>query len=82
MAVLAPETTTDLDAAPDGRRGGRQRSGVALLLLAAVLFLGHGSRTINAPFGDSHDGRNAAVWASGSQSLRDEGPIASRLRPP
>lgn len=43
------------------------------------MFLGHGSRTINAPFGDSHDGRNAAVWASGSQSLRDQGPIASRL---
>jgi hypothetical protein len=50
-----------------------------LLLLAGALFLGHGSRTLNAPFGDSHDGRNAAVWATGSESLRQDGPLASRL---
>ena len=50
-----------------------------LLLLAAVLFLGFGSRTISAPFGDSHDGKNGKVWSAGSRSLREEGPVASRL---
>jgi hypothetical protein len=48
-------------------------------LLAALLFLGYGSRTITSPFGDAHDGRNAGVWASGSEALREEGPVASRL---
>lgn len=50
-----------------------------LVLLAAVLFLGYGSRTIAARFGDSHDGRNAAVWAAGSRSIREAGAVASRL---
>ena len=50
-----------------------------LLLLAAVLFLGFGSRTIAAPFGDSHDGKNGTVWSAGSRSLREDGPVASRL---
>lgn len=66
---------------PEGRVGVR-RGPVALwllVLLAAGLFLGHGSRTIAAPFGDSHDGRNGGVWAAGSRSLRESGPIASRL---
>ena len=40
----------------------------ALLALAAVLFLGFGIQAIGAPFGDSHDGRNGAVWATGSRS--------------
>jgi 4-amino-4-deoxy-L-arabinose transferase-like glycosyltransferase len=48
-------------------------------VLAAVLFLGYGSRTISAPFGESHDGRNARVWSMGSLSLRMNGPVASRL---
>lgn len=52
---------------------------VALLLLAGALFLAHGSRTLNAPFGDSHDGRNAAVWATGSKAIRQDGPVRSRL---
>ncbi|HVE47579.1 MAG TPA: hypothetical protein VNA57_12635 [Acidimicrobiales bacterium] len=50
-----------------------------LLVLAAALFLGVASRTVTAPFGDSHDGRNAGVWASGSHSLRQDGVTASRL---
>lgn len=52
---------------------------MALLVLATILFLGYGSRTISAPFGHSHDGRNAWVWSSGSLSLRVDGPVASRL---
>lgn len=81
MAAHAVVTTLDPVAAPAPDPGGGRRRGpaIALLLLAAVLFLGYGSRTINAPLGDAHDGRNAGVWASGSQALREEGPIDSRL---
>ncbi|MGI8983456.1 MAG: glycosyltransferase family 39 protein, partial [Acidimicrobiales bacterium] len=61
------------------RARGRRLAGPTLFILAAVLFLGFGSRTISAPFGDSHDGRNAGVWAAGSRSLRESGPIASWL---
>lgn len=61
------------------RRSGSGWTGAVLLVLAALLFLGYASRTIAAPFGDSHDGRNAGVWAAGSRALREDGPIASRL---
>jgi len=37
------------------------------------------TQAVDAPFGDSHDGRNGAVWASGSHALRAEGPVAARL---
>jgi hypothetical protein len=57
----------------------RRQHGVLLLVLAAVLFLAYGWRMVAAPFGDSHDGRNAAVWAAGSQAIRHEGLVASRL---
>ena len=47
-------------------------------IFATVLIVsGHGRA--GAPFGDSHDGRNAGVWASGSRSLREDGPLTSRL---
>jgi hypothetical protein len=48
-------------------------------VLAGALFLTFAARTIPAPFGDSHDGRNAGVWASGARSLREAGPLDSRL---
>lgn len=51
---------------------------VILVLLAGGLFLGFGTRLISAPFGDSHDGRNAGVWATAARSLRD-GPVESRM---
>lgn len=57
----------------------RRSVAYALLGVAAIVFLLSASRTIAAPFGDSHDGRNGGVWAAGSRSLREEGPIASRL---
>lgn len=51
---------------------------VVLVLLAGGLFLSFGSRIAAEPFGDSHDGRNAGVWAAAGRALR-EGPIDSRL---
>jgi hypothetical protein len=68
------EPATDVD--PD-EAGGRRSC--ALLVLLAVLFLTHGWSTIGAELGDSHDGRNAAVWSLGSKSLREVGPVESRL---
>jgi hypothetical protein len=59
----------------DARRG----LGASLLALAALLFLSHGLLMLNAPFGDSHDGRNAGVWASEARYLRDAGVVASRM---
>jgi len=60
-------------------RGSPRPPALALFLLAALLFLGFSARVIPAPFGESHDGRNAGVWASGSRSLIQRGPVASRL---
>ncbi|GAC1314002.1 MAG: hypothetical protein NVSMB16_10740 [Acidimicrobiales bacterium] len=45
----------------------------------AGAFLAANATQIGAPFGDSHDGRNGAVWAAGSQSLRRYGPVDSKL---
>lgn len=50
---------------------------VAALAAAAVVLAGI-TRVVNDPFGDSHDGRNGAVWARASREFR-EGPIESRL---
>lgn len=80
VTVCTPVRSTGpepVDALSRPRR--RRQSGLALLLLATVLFLGYGSRTISAPFGESHDGRNARVWSIGSLNLRTNGPVASRL---
>src|SRR4051794_3797441 len=57
----------------------RRAPAFALLALAALLFLLFSARMLGAPFGDSHDGRNAGVWAAGGESLLDEGPVESRL---
>ena len=66
---------------PDSERPHRSwpTAATLLLVLASALFLGVASRTVTAPFGDSHDGRNAGVWASGSHSLRQDGVTGSRL---
>ncbi|MFI5040337.1 MAG: ArnT family glycosyltransferase [Acidimicrobiales bacterium] len=67
-------------ASPQGVGAGRGRILPALLVvtfMAVFVVLAWGR--IGAPFGDSHDGRNAAVWASGSRALRTDGPVASRL---
>ena len=50
-----------------------------MLLAACCAFLVVIHGRFAAPFGNSHDGRNAGVWATGSRALRDDGPIASRV---
>ncbi len=81
--MVAPTLThasTSSDRAEVARRRLEdRRPALILLALAAVLFLGFAARIIPAPFGDSHDGRNAGVWAAGSRSLIELGPLDSRL---
>lgn len=60
-----------------GRRD--RRPAFALLALGVLLFLAFSSRMIGAPFGDSHDGRNAGVWAAGGRNLLDDGPLSTRM---
>jgi hypothetical protein len=50
-----------------------------LLALTAVAFLAGSWNRIGAVFGDSDDGINGAVWATGSRGLRELGPIESAM---
>jgi hypothetical protein len=77
VGATAAVVTARLGSVPGHRR--HVTAAGILLALAALLFLGNAARTVAAPFGDSHDGRNAAVWASGSNYLREEGPLGSRF---
>ena len=87
MAVAESDRPAALDQ-PGNRSvpGSRARhapagSRAAFLLLAVlgiVLVTATWTR-LTGPFGDSHDGRNAAVWATGSRALREEGPVSSHL---
>ncbi len=78
--VGATATVEDhLAVEPEAPGARRPTTCLVLVVLAAVLFLGYATRTVAAPFGDSHDGRNAGVWAAGSRSLREDGPARSRL---
>lgn len=52
---------------------------VVMLVMASVIFVATGWRMIPAPFGDSHDGRNAGVWAASGRALLVHGPVASRV---
>lgn len=51
---------------------------VAVLLLVGV-YVAMMLPTVAAPFGDSHDGRNAGTWGAGTRALRTDGPIDSVL---
>ncbi|MFN8036506.1 MAG: hypothetical protein U0V73_11275 [Acidimicrobiia bacterium] len=56
------------------------RYGPWLLLSAfALVFVVQGAARITMPFGNSHDGRNGAVWGLESRAIREQGPLASRL---
>jgi 4-amino-4-deoxy-L-arabinose transferase-like glycosyltransferase len=50
-----------------------------ILTLVGVLFLAASWSTITAPFGDSDEGINGAVWGYDSRALVQLGPIESRL---
>jgi hypothetical protein len=65
---------------PPDRRGSRRLPlVVAGTVLVVAVFLADAWPRIGAAFGDSHDGRNAAVWTLGADSLRDHGPVTSRV---
>ncbi len=51
----------------------------AILAAVAVAFLALSLTRITAPFGDSDEGINGAVWGADSQGLRVLGPLESRL---
>lgn len=50
-----------------------------MLVAVGVAFLVIGWSRIEAPFGDSDEGINTAVWANDSRALRELGPVDSRL---
>ncbi len=62
-----------------GAPGTEQRIAWAILGTLAVAFLVVSFTRITAPFGDSDEGINGAVWGADSQGLRELGPIESRL---
>ena len=61
------------------RRDAGRVAGLSLVALACILFLVVGFGRITAPFGDSDEGINGAVWALSAQSLREVGIVDSRL---
>lgn len=90
METLVRRAAAPLDAEPetpagpgDGAsdpRGRSQQVAVAVVVaLLVALFLANAASWIASGFGESHDGRNAATWASGSRALRDEGVASSRF---
>jgi hypothetical protein len=50
-----------------------------VLVVLAVAFLATAWPRITAPFGDSDEGINGAVWGFDSRALRELGPVDSRL---
>ena len=50
-----------------------RRLALALLLIFASVFLLQAAPRIAAPFGDSHDGENGAVWGFASRAIRNDG---------
>lgn len=60
-------------------RARRWLAPLLLVLVVSGVFLAASAPWIAARFGESHDGRNAAVWGSSSRALREEGVVASRF---
>jgi len=61
------------------RRTRRQElAPVGILGALAVVFLLNASPWLGSGFGESHDGRNAAVWGLASRALRED-PIKNHL---
>src|SRR4051794_469678 len=61
------------------RRSATHLAGLLLVAAGCVLFLAIGFGRITAPFGDSDEGINGAVWSLSARSLRELGVVDSRL---
>lgn len=74
VSIEAPLARSAVVTHPPGRR-------LAWVLLAvfAIAFLTQAAPRISAPFGDSHDGRNGAVWGLLGRALREDGVVGSRF---
>jgi hypothetical protein len=77
--MVGAVTSASSGGAPTTERTLESRLAVVVLVLAMGLFVALTWGHLTAPLGHSHDGRNGAVWASGSRALRDDGPLTSRL---
>jgi hypothetical protein len=56
----------------------RRLAPLGLVVALALVMLLNAASWLDAGFGESHDGRNAALWGMSSRALRNE-PIGSRL---
>ncbi len=68
--------------AGEGRKGCDRLSLILCALVLGAVLIGlvaSATQRATMPFGDSHDGRIVGVWAERSRSLREQGPVASRL---
>ncbi len=61
------------------RRSATHIAGLVLVAAGCVLFLAIGFGRITAPFGDSDEGINGAVWSLSARSLRTLGVVDSKL---
>lgn len=66
---------------PPPRLAPRPATTLSALALAAIalVFLLDAAPRIGLPFGNSHDGRNGAMWATGARAVVEQGPVAARL---
>lgn len=60
------------------RHSRKQLRPLLMVVLLGALLLVHASAWLASPFGETHDGRNAAVWGLASRALRNE-PLGSDL---
>jgi hypothetical protein len=78
--VLTDDRPAGADPVTRGARRLRRPSTLLTgALVGVVVFLVDAWPRIAAPFGNSHDGRNASVWVLGADSLLEHGPLTSRL---
>jgi 4-amino-4-deoxy-L-arabinose transferase-like glycosyltransferase len=61
------------------RPSARRWYAAVVLGIVALVFLAVSMPRIAAPFGDSDEGINGAVWATNSRALREDGIVDSRL---
>lgn len=79
--ISPPAVTSRVETTPERLAVDRQSLILAVVVMG-VLVVGlvvSAAGRATMPFGDSHDGQNAGVWAGNSRSLREQGVVASRL---